>query len=366
MAIGKVNKVAPSVAGSDTTTVVDLYSFDGQTRSNSTTVGAGWTPSGTHSNWVTGTGCIDTQGNASAYWKTALNSETPFLTQSEQVDKWNMGPYAAGEGTQSNETGPRGGHASSNNSTDGLHAGTTTENFPYTETSSGKAGNCFVMRTPAYNFTDYSDANELYLQFYLHAVGSAIGEFVVYEDTATTSRDNLANLLARFRFPAYGAESSSNTRKNDAKGYLKTSSGIESTAFFTYTYESYYDLTSSNNGQTSGSSNGVYWQRIRIPLHGTSPYTTQPTLPTDYRTTTNDRYFYFVHEAAASVTEANNIRTAEGVSATFSGYSTFEGDLAIDDVSVVAISTSAGTVGVKKLNKHEFTFTGTPDKLNRV
>ncbi len=364
MAIGKINKVAPSSAGASTDTTVDLYDFNGQGRTGTTSPGNGWSPSGTHSGWATGEACIETQGNADARWKTAINSETPFLTQSEQVDKWNMGPYQSGEGTQSNETGPRGGHVSAVNSTVGLHGASTNARFPYTETSGNKAAKCFVMRTPAYNFTNYSGADELYLQFYLHAVGSAIGEFVVYEDTSTTSRDNLANLLARFRFPPYGTESASNTRRNDAKGYLKTSSGIEGTAFFTYTYESYYDLSSSNEGQTAGSSNGVYWQRIRIPLHGTSPYTTEPTLPTDYRTTTNDRYFYFVHEATTNSTEANSIRTAEGVTATFSNWNSFEGDLAIDDVSVVSVSASSGTVGVKNLNKHEFQFAS--DKFNKA
>lgn len=198
--------------------------------------------------------------------------------------------------------------------------------------------------------------------------GSAIGEFCVYEDTATTSRDDLANLLARFRFAPFGDDVVGNPRRNAGRGYLKTSSGIESLAFFAYQYEAFQNLSSSNDGQTSGSSNGVYWQRIRIPLHGTSPYTTSPTLPLDYRTTTNDRYFYFVHEPSNGATEANSIRTAEGISASFSSFHTYEGDLAIDDVSIVAITTGtgSGTIGAKEINNHEFQFTGTTDKFNAV
>lgn len=156
-----------------------LWDFEDQTTQEGAS--SAWSPTLTHSDWVTGTSAVST-----TYWGQPSGT-------TDTVRGWHLGFGT----TTSGNTGPSGGY---NGDGSGGH-NTSNGRYMYTETSSpNTSGKCFVSRTPGINYSTNMDdtSNNLDLKFWLHAYGSDMGDLYIYIDDATSSNHTNATLLQSY------------------------------------------------------------------------------------------------------------------------------------------------------------------------
>lgn len=216
---------------------VSLYSqeweFDNQVV-NVSSSGNGWSPSGTHANWASGTdACSDTNNR---WFSTSTRTATGFRVDSNA--------------TGSNQTGPAGAHDGS-----GGHDTGANTRYLFAETSGSlDTDNVFIARMPGFDpgasITDQT--NNLDLKFYMHGYGRDCGSLYVYVTSGATSTDSQATLLCR-----YDSDEQNNTTWTRSSG-TSTPSSV------------------SFNGNSSN------WQQITVSLNS-------------IRTDKGDRYIYFVY-----------------------------------------------------------------------
>lgn len=250
------------------------YGFDDQTTNVSAT-GNGWSPSGSHSDWVNGASAVKNFKNGgkwSSTTQTPINGQ-PSLVGSNSITGWKC-DYNT---TSSTNTGPNGAH----NGSGGHNNGTSTK-YVYTEVSSSRHSYHHIMRTPAINFsTDMGDTdNTLELEFYVHARGINIGVLTVWIDDASASNSTDATLLAQL-----------------SGSHSGTASGGTTTLSSAATTHAQISLGGTANGSATFTGTGSDWVKAVINLG-------------DYKTVNSDHYIYFV----------------------YAGKTSFTGDLAVDDV----------------------------------
>ncbi len=155
-----------------------LYSFENQSRNTGT---GDWTVSAPMSDapaWANGASVVD-----GTYWG---------LTSNKTVKGWNLDS----DSTPSGGTGPTGG-ATLPDGVISTSAGS--DQYMYTEATSGRNAYCFVCRTGAYNFSTLMNntSNNLDLEFFVHGYSatSQMGDLFIYVDTATTSNNASATLI---------------------------------------------------------------------------------------------------------------------------------------------------------------------------
>jgi hypothetical protein len=172
----KLGLTIPS-AGGGTPWASTLFQFDDQATQESYI--SDWSPSATHASWVNGTSAVN-----GTYWG---------LTSNKVVKGWNLGQ----DTTPSSTTGPGGGVVIPGGATS---TSTGADQYLYVETSAGRSNYCQVVRSPAFNFSTLMDnqSGNLDLKFWVHAYGSQIGDLYVYIDTAASSTDSGATLLASY------------------------------------------------------------------------------------------------------------------------------------------------------------------------
>lgn len=349
MPIEELNKVdVETSVGAGTTDIAD-ESFNletGDTSNNDfwepSSNTAGWeNPERTGSSSADPSNVISTQNNANEYWYTTSQTDAPGIPANVEVNGWHCDAL----GTPSNSTGPNGGHAGSGN-----HDNVGGNEYLYAEMSnSSSRGKVLVMRTAGYSLGDAS-ATDLELSFYVHAHGTAIGNFAVYEATSSTTYGNKSgtNLLAYFQAYSHYKNGGTSWQTNDGftrlKGILKLSSGMQSwsTPFFNEEF---------GRGGVSD------WKKVTIPLDGF--YGDNATDYPDYRDdTTQSRYFYFVYHSFSSVSEltasASTIGSGSDTLVSASNITNFQvwrGDLAIDDFKITKTTGSASnTVHIESVN----------------
>lgn len=250
----------------------DRYSFNAQTV-NTSTSGAGWSPSGEMSDWASGTACTSSLTNR---WVQNQTQQVAGLSTTKSATGWRIDSNATG----SNNTGPNGAHAGGlDGGTEGAHSTASNTRYAYAETSGSlDTNNHYIMRTPGYVFKNElsSGSNNLTLEFYMHMYGSRPGILKIYIDDAASSASDEATLLCSF-----AGSYNSTTRVTTMTG-TATSHSTVSPASATW------------------SSTGSDWVQFAIGLN-------------NYRNNTSTQYLYLVYEA--------------------DGY--FTGDIAIDDIGVI-------------------------------
>jgi len=222
-------------AGRPTSLYSQEWEFDNQAV-NLTSSGNGWSPTGTHLNWASGTNaCSDTNNR---WFSTSTRTATGFRVDSNA--------------TGSNQTGPAGAH----NGSGGHDTGANTR-YLFAETSGSlDTNNVFIARMPAFNpgasITDQT--NNLDLKFYMHGYGRDCGSLYVYVSTESSTTDGSSNTTLLCQ---YDGNESNNT---------------------TWTRSSGASTPSSVNFNGNSSS----WQQITVSLNS-------------IRTDKGDRYIYFVY-----------------------------------------------------------------------
>ena len=360
--VNKWNKTLINTSASDYSVTDDdvgsetdgsIATMDGQTRTASEwspSNGGGTPGSNDLTGWVNGSSAVD-----GTHWKTSSNSQTPRITVNQTVRGWSCGPVASGEGTSSNNTGPRGGvdtgtlTAASGTLTQGANTSISDVNsrFLYTETSSPHGSKQFVMRSRAYNWnqsmTDTS--NPLILSFFCYAHGFNCGTLSIYIDDATTSNDGEATWLANVEFrtsPASGQNSSSSNRETRARVYTGVVEGSGAV------YGGPGAGTSSFGGTNTGTENvwgNYYISGVDVNTATTLWRKIEITIPNSFKESNQSYYIYFVHEGS-TLSENNALLESGEVSVTGSAF-TFLGDLSLDNVKTTE---RTGSTVAKRLN----------------
>lgn len=360
--VNKWNKTLINTSASDYSVTDDdvgnesdgsIATMDGQTRTSSEwspSNGGGTPGSNDLTGWVNGSGAVD-----GTHWKTSSNSQTPRITLNQTVRGWSCGPGSSGEGTSSNNTGPRGGvdtstiTAASGTLTQGANTSINDVNsrFLYTETSSPHGSKQFVMRSRAYNWnqsmTDTS--NPLILSFFCYAQGFNCGTLSIYIDDATTSNDGEATWLANVEFrttPAAGESSGSTHRETKARVYTGVVEGSSAV------YGGPGAGTSSFGGTNTGTENvwGNYYDSdVDINSATTLWRKIEITIPNSFKESNQSYYIYFVHEGS-TLSENNAILESGETSVTGSSF-TFLGDLSLDNIKTTE---RTGSTVAKRLN----------------
>lgn len=250
----------------------DRYSFNAQTV-NTSTSGAGWSPSGEMSGWASGTACTSASNNR---WVQNQTQQVAGLSTTRVATGWRIDSNATG----SSNTGPNGAHAGGlDGGTEGAHSTVSSTRYAYAETSGSlDTNNHYIMRTPGYVFKNVmsSGSNNLNLEFYMHMYGSRPGTLKIYIDDAASSASDEATLLCGI------VGSYNSTTRVTTMTATATSHATVSPASATW------------------SSTGSNWVQFAIGLN-------------NYRNSQNTNYLYLVYEA--------------------DDY--FTGDIAIDDIGVI-------------------------------
>jgi hypothetical protein len=167
------------------------YNFETETTSEGTTTQ--WTPTSSYNTWVNGSGAIN-----GTFWG---------LVSNKTVVGWDLGT----DPTPSSQTGPNGGATEPSGS---VSTEAASDNFLYTEASSNQNANCFVVRTPPFQFGDLISyvGNNFRLEFFVHAYGSQQHDLFVYISTAATSNHSEATLLETFTHSHSGSNNSGTSR----------------------------------------------------------------------------------------------------------------------------------------------------------
>lgn len=371
--IDSLNQIDAGTAAVEDTQGNYIFNFENQTHSTSsiTTTQSnssgilGWAPNnpsnGTDmTNWKRGSQCVDSTNNASLKWKLASNTKTPVLQTTRSCHSWNLHD----QGTGSSNTGPYSGHVGN-----GLHAsGSRTNEFMYAETSGSKDRIHHIVRSAGITLTSVYSAyaagtyTGIFLEFYLYAFGPSIGNLYIYADTEQESTDGAAELLAKCMHYSDGTYSGSSHTGGKCHSHILVPSDATSgfTQISTYSYESYYNTAIPTSAMTTADSGyNTYWQRIRIPLHGSFSGQNFQDTP-DFNMMTADfiaeqarQHFYFVYQCSDSTTLVNSSKTEVGNHTTtfttsLSGHQGFFGDIAVDDVRIVG--TKPGANNIKFVN----------------
>ena len=167
------------------------WTFNGQAV-NTSTSGAGWSPTGDMSGWASGTDCTSAVNNR---WVQNQTQQQSGLSTTKEATGWRIDSNATGSGG----TGPTGAHAGFDGGSLGGHSTASGTRYAYAEaTGSLDTNNHYIMRSPGIVFKNEmaSGTNDLDLKFYAHMWGSRPGILKVYIDDAASSASDEATLLS--------------------------------------------------------------------------------------------------------------------------------------------------------------------------
>ena len=167
------------------------YNFETETTSEGTTTQ--WSPTSSYNTWANGSSAVD-----GTFWGLGSN---------KTVAGWDLGT----DPTPSSQTGPNGGATEPSGS---VSTAASSDNFLYTEASSNQNANCFVVRTPPFQFGDLVSyiGNNLRIEFFVHAYGAQQHDLYVYLSTSSTSNHSSATLLESFIHSHSGSNNGGTSR----------------------------------------------------------------------------------------------------------------------------------------------------------
>lgn len=167
------------------------YNFETETTSEGTTTQ--WSPTSSYNTWANGSSAVN-----GTFWGLGSN---------KTVVGWDLGT----DPTPSSQTGPNGGATEPSGS---VSTAAASDNFLYTEASSNQNANCFVVRTPPFQFGDLVSyiGNNLRIEFFVHAYGTQQHDLYVYLSTASTSNHSSATLLESFTHSHSGSNNGGTSR----------------------------------------------------------------------------------------------------------------------------------------------------------